>query len=342
MPGTFDDCPMVNWSSPQQVAEVLTRIGHPVESTADEVLATIDHPIADLLRQHREASKKATTYGNPWVAKHVAEDGRVYPRWKQLGADSGRMSCADPNMQQLPRDPAYRCCVVAPPGRILIKADYSQIELRIAAKISGDKAMMAAYREGRDLHRQTAAVLLGKPEAEVTKDDRQIAKSANFGLLYGMGAPGYQSYAKTMYGVSMTLDEAREYRAKFFRAYPGLVAWHRKAGAGKDQAIDTRTLTGRRRRGITRFTQKLNTPVQGTGGDGIKIAMALLWERRHQCPGAFPVLVVHDEIVIEADDHQADAAAEWLRSAMIDAMAPLIDPIPVEVDVKIAQTWGGD
>jgi DNA polymerase-1 len=245
-------------------------------------------------------------------------------------------------MQQLPRDPAYRCCVVAPPGRILIKADYSQIELRIAAKISGDKAMMAAYREGRDLHRQTAAVLLGKPEAEVTKDDRQIAKSANFGLLYGMGAPGYQSYAKTMYGVSMTLDAAKEYRAKFFQAYPGLVAWHRKAGAGKDQAIDTRTLTGRRRRGITRFTQKLNTPVQGTGGDGIKIAIALLWERRDQCPGAFPVMAVHDEIVIEAEATQADDAAAWLKAAMIDAMAPLIDPIPVEVEVKTARTWGGD
>jgi DNA polymerase-1 len=93
---------------------------------------------------------------------------------------------------------------------------------------------------------------------------------------------------------------------------------------------------------VTRFTEKLNTPVQGTGADGLKAALAMLWERRRDCPGAFPVLAVHDEVVIEADAVRADAAAVWLKQAMLDGMAPLIDPVPVEVDVKVSRTWGGD
>src|SRR5690606_13480086 len=101
-------------------------------------------------------------------------------------------------------------------------------------------------------------------------------------------------------------------------------------------------LAGRRRLDVRRFTEKLNSPVQGTGADGLKLALALLWERREEVPGTFPVLAVHDENVVEADVGLADAAAEWLRAAMVEAMAPLIDPVPVVVEVKIARTWGGD
>jgi DNA polymerase-1 len=160
-------------------------VGCPVESTADEVLATLDHPVAALLRQCRDAQKRCTTYGAGWL-DHVAPDGRVYPHWRQLGAASGRMSCSDPNMQQLPRG-EYRRCVAAPAGRVLVKADYSQIELRIAAKVSGDEALLDAYRRGEDLHTRTARTVLGVEN--VTKDHRQLAKALNFGLLYGMGGP---------------------------------------------------------------------------------------------------------------------------------------------------------
>ena len=132
--------------------------------------------------------------------------------------------------------------------------------------------------------------------------------------------------------------EADRYRTAFFRAYPGLARWHRST---PDAPVDTRTLTGRRRLGVNRFTEKLNTPVQGTGADGIKLALALLGERREQLPGAFPVLAVHDEIVLECPADQADAAAAVLKTAMIDAMAPIIDPVPVEVEVTTAPSWGG-
>src|SRR4030095_13792784 len=121
-------------------------------------------------------------------------DGRLYAAWKQIGAGaSGRMSCKQPNLQQLPRDPRYRKCFVAPPGRVLVKADYSQIELKIAARITADARMLDAYHNSEDLHTTTARAVLGKQE--VTKADRQLSKSLNFGLLYGMGAKSLDASA---------------------------------------------------------------------------------------------------------------------------------------------------
>jgi DNA polymerase-1 len=324
-----------NWDSPEQVQRALELAGCPVESTADGVLAAIDHPLAKLLRDHRDARKRETTYGEAWLS-HVAADGRVYPRWVQLGANSGRMACGSPNMQNLPRG-EYRKCVAAPPGRVLVKADYSQIELRIAAKISGDKALIAAYERGEDLHTLTARQVLGI--AEVTKQHRQLAKAINFGLLYGMGAKSFRSYARTNYGVEMTEAEAHAYREAFFNAYPGLRRWHRSI---RDGATDTRTLVNRRVTGVEHFTEKLNLPVQGTGADGLKTALGLLWARRHEVSGAVPVLAVHDEIVVEAAEAEAGKVAEWLKRCMADAMAPLVAPIPVEVEVKIGKNWGVD
>jgi DNA polymerase-1 len=328
-----------NWNSPQQVKEVLGSLGISVEGTGDEVLATIAHPIGALLREYRHLDKAAGTFGSDWAAKHCREDGRIYPSWRQMGSEAGRMSCSDPNLQQVPRGKAYRDCFRAPPGRVIIKADYSQIELRLAARISGDKAMLEAYRNGEDLHTKTARSVLGKDE--VSKADRQIAKSLNFGLLYGMGAERLVDYAKQNYGVSLTLEQAQQYKKAFFEAYPGLQKWHRKTGATKDRAIETRTVAGRRRVGITSFMQKLNSPVQGTGADGLKNALAMLWETRDTVPSAFPVLAVHDEIVLEADESEADLAADWLKRTMIAAMAPFADPVPVEVEVRVSRTWGG-
>jgi DNA polymerase-1 len=249
------------------------------------------------------------------------------------------MACRKPNLQQIRRG-EHRRCVVAPPGRMLVKADYSQIELRIAAKLTGANALLDAYRRGEDLHALTARSVLGT--GEVTKDHRQLAKALNFGLRYGMGAERFRAYARSEYGIELTGGQARKYRNSFFAAYPGLARWHRSVGRSGDRAVETRTLSGRRRLNVARYTEKLNKPVQGTGADGLKLALALLWERRAECPGAFPVMAVHDEIVVECDAAQADAVKDWLKKAMLDAMAPLIEPVPVEVEVKVGRTWGGD
>jgi DNA polymerase-1 len=325
-----------NFDSPDQVREMLGLLGFEVENTDDDTLAGINHPLAALLRDYRACRKLVTTYGPSWVGAALHE-GRVYAGWQQLGADSGRMACKRPNLQNLPRDRRYRRCFVAPDGRVLVKADYSQIELRIAAKVANEQSMLDAYHRGIDLHTLTAQRVLGV--GDVTREQRQLAKAVNFGLLYGMGSKGFRLYARSNYDLELTEEQAARYRDAFFQTYPGLQRWHRSTPRA---AVATRTLAGRRRQDVGRFTEKLNTPVQGTGADGLKQALALLWERRAECPGAFPVLAVHDEIVVECDAGQAEAVGAWVSRAMKDAMAPLIDPVPVEVEVKTGRTWAGD
>jgi DNA polymerase I-like protein with 3'-5' exonuclease and polymerase domains len=328
-----------NWDSPKDVLEVLRALGFKdLEDTGDETLATIDHPLAAMLRDYRAAEKRVSAYGPAWLEHESG--GRIFAKWNQLGTDSGRSSCSRPNLQQVPRDPRYRRCFAAPPGRMLVKADYSQLQLRIAAKVANEKKMLAAYAAGQDLHTLTARSLTGK--GEVTKAERQIAKAVNFGLIFGLGAEGLRKQAKKDYGIDLTLEEARRYRAAFFSAYPGLQRWHRMAGA--DTVKECRTPAGRRclLNAQTRFTYRLNTPLQGAEADGAKRAMALLWERREGVPGAVPVLFCHDEIVVECDEAQAEAVAAWLKKAMLDGMAPLVKPVRVEVEATVGRTWGGD
>ena len=660
------------WGNPAIVKRVFEAMGIEMASTGDEVLAAIEHPLAELVRKHRKEGKLLSTYGESWPEGWA--DGRIYPDWQQLGAEAtGRMSCRGCNVQQMPRQDGYRQCVVAPPGRMLVTADYSQIELRIAATVAGERKMLAAYQAGEDLHKLTASVLLGKSMEAVTKQDRQLAKSCfsgdteiltpagwvrfdeydgvtpvaqyhlpeglsynpsrapgnrwhgaakrpwkghgggiefaqpiafksyddrevlhhedrstdllltgdhdviyidnngrprktpaadviggnarylvaagthphgmragaaetrllamvvadgsfssgntirlgfskgrkvercrsvlracgivyrehtygrvthfafaneaarrwllryttekkdlrweclldlngeiyldeaahwdgwqipsgrkrvgftttrkqtadvmqamaalsgipsvqrverdypgaaealyglsyrledapvwrsswdlqpagrmrvycvqvpsgailirrngkvcvmgncNFGLLYGMGAPSYQVYAWTNYGVRLTPQQATHYRALFLmELYPGLQAWHERVR--REHAPEARTLAGRRRvfSGADADTKRLNTPVQGTGADGLKRALGLLWERRDECPGAVPIIACHDEIVVECPAEDAEAARDWVWCAMMDGIRNLIAPVPVEVEPVIGARW---
>src|SRR3712207_4572197 len=204
--------------------------------------------------------------------------------------------------------------------------------------------MLCAYTEGRDLHTLTAQSLAGR--TEVSKDDRKLAKAVNFGLLYGMGAIGLRSYALRSYGVEMPLEEASLYRRRFFETYPGLKRWHeREWRAWRHGDTETRTLTGRRRTDGERLTDRLNTPVQGTGVDGLKLALAFLWERRKQCPGAVPVLVCHEGMVVECDAEQAEEGKEWRVQALkdgMDAVVNVMEPhILNEVEAGVSKAWGG-
>ncbi|QJW92578.1 DNA polymerase [Frigoriglobus tundricola] len=358
-PGGLPGMESWNWDSPQQVKEAFAQVGVTLEATDDDTLAGIDHPLAGQLREYRGWTKRVGTYGRSWVEKHVA-NGAVLPSWNPLGAESGRMSCSDPNLQQIPRGSEYRRCFVARPGCVLVKADYSQVELRIAAKVADEPVMIAAYRDGRDLHTLTAARVLGKPVADVTKADRQLAKAVNFGLLYGMGWRSLKGYAKSNYGVELTDAQAKGYRDAFFRAYPALQAWHarteaevkRRFHAGPEGTHTVVTLGGRRRvlpvakrdakgQPYPNKTDALNTPVQGTGADGLKAAIARLWERRAECPGAVPVVFAHDEIVLEVPEARSARVADWLTACMVEAVAPLIAPVPIAVEVTTGRTWGG-
>jgi DNA polymerase-1 len=328
-----------NWNSWQDVIEVFAELGIKLDSTNDAALASIDHPLAAALREHRSAAQKVKAFGRTWL--DFDHEGRIYAGWVQLGTDAGRSACKKPNLQQVPSrgDPRYRKCFKPPPGRVLVKADYSQLQLRIACKVAKERRMLEAYQRGEDLHTLTAKSITGK--GEVTKAERQTAKAVNFGLLFGLGAKGLQSYAAAEYGVELSSADAEQYRRRFFEAYPKLAQWHKQEG--KSSAKECRTLLGRRRLldDKTPYTHRLNSPVQGSEADGAKLAMALLWERREQCPGSFPVLFVHDEIVVEADADKAEAAAEWLKQAMIDGMKDMLAPVPCEVEAQIAQIWGG-
>jgi DNA polymerase I len=338
-----------NFGSHQQVRKAARLLGVDLPDTKDETLALYanEHMFISALRDYRKAAKLASTYGAGWLESGYYRDGLIYASWRQLRAATGRMACDHPNLQNIPRSGPIRSYIRAPEGRVFVIADYSQIELRIAAKISGDQEMLSAYAEGRDLHTLTAQSLTGREE--ITKDDRKLAKAVNFGLLYGMGAKGLRVYALKSYGVDMSLDEAALYRRRYFETYPGLKRWHdNERRAWLRSGTETRTLTGRRRKDVERLTDRLNAPVQGTGADGLKLALSLLWERRDECPGAVPIIVCHDEVVVECNADKAEEAKEakeWLDQAMndgMDAVVNVTEPhIHIEVEASVFKTWVG-
>jgi DNA polymerase-1 len=321
-------------------------LGLPVEVTRDETLARLDHPFVRLLRDYRKKSGIATRHGEKWLlykdgSKRVT-DGRIYPSWKQIGAATGRMACAEPNLQAIPQGSGHHSCVMAPIGRVLVKADYSQIELRLAAKMWGEPVMLETFRGGGDVHETTARSITGK--GEVTKEERKLAKAVNFGLIFGQGAKGLKDYARNNYGVEMTIEEASAYRKRFFETYQGIARWHAAEGRRLDRReFDTRTLTGRRRQDVRSYAEHLNAPVQGTAADGMKMALALLWERRGECSDAVPILAVHDEIVVECDEGDAEKVEAWLKNAMVDGMDAVVNAtepcVPIEVETFVAETW---
>ena len=228
---------------------------------------------------------------------------------RQAGSRAGRATCSEPKLQNIPIK-NFRKLVRAPDGRVLIKADYSQVELRIAAQYSRDRRMIAAYKRGDDLHELTAQRVLGWREVANPKEARYRAKPINFGLIYGIGRAHLQESARTKYGVEMTLEQAERYRQAFFRACPGLRRWR---NSQPRPPTETRTLGGRRRLAVWKFTEMLNSPIQGTGSDGLKLGLALLFERLPDAPpGTFPILTVHDEVVVECPAEWADKATAWL------------------------------
>jgi DNA polymerase-1 len=330
--------PGVNVDSPTQLQRGLRDLGIDIPTTQEATLRGVEgrHPTVGLVLRRKQVKKQVSTYGDGYLRHVDATTGRIHASYRLIGAASGRMSCSTPNLQNIPRDPAYRRCIrPTTAGRVLVKADYSQIELRIAAQISGDVAMRRAFQAGEDLHTTTARAVLGR---EPTKDDRQLAKALNFGLLYGMGAERLRSYAQHDYGVTLSEQEAVRFRERFFQTYPGLRAWHR---AQHDGAVTTSTLSGRPRHFVRQFTEKLNSPVQGAGADILKGAMTRLWHDRASVPSAVPVLAVHDEIVCEVDTDEAERCAAWLREHMMAAGVALLPGVPVAVEVDIVADWSG-
>lgn len=331
----------VNFESNPYVLKLLNRYGIPVKSTSRRSLAPYhDNPLVKALGNYRRYAKSLSSFLYPIPLQIHPVDGRLHPKYMQVGAWSGRMSCYSPNIQQIPRDSGFRSCFTAPAGRKLVLADYSQIELRVAAQISGDSTMKAACRNGQDLHALTASLLSGTSPEFVTKSQRQAAKAVNFGLIFGMGAAGLMQYASESYGVEMTLEEAERFRNAFFQSYHGINWWHHDLM--ESHPLEGRTLTGRKFlfSPNTGLADLANTPVQGTAADILKTALGLLISRI-QGSDIKIVAVVHDEILLEVPEAEAENTAVLLKNVMEKAAAMILTDIPCTADAKIADSWAG-
>ncbi|MGV8123961.1 MAG: DNA polymerase [Candidatus Xenobiia bacterium LiM19] len=323
---------LVNLGSPKQLKDFFwVHYGAELESTDDEALALLEstYPCITKIRKWRELSKLISSFGEELINKTI--NGRIHPSWRLIGATTGRMSCKEPNLQQVPRP--LRKYFKAPLGRCLVIADYSQIELRIVAELAGEKIMLEAYRNGGDLHTLTAQMITGK--SSITKDERQVAKACNFGLIYGMGGKGLQTYAKTSYGVDMSDAEAESFRDAFFKRYVGIKTWQER----QQRASEIRTMGGRVWRDIPdkQYRNRFNYPVQGTGAEGLKESMALI---AHSLPDEWKLCaIVHDEIVLEVPETDAELARAYLTACMKTGMERLLKVVPVEVDCKINDRW---
>jgi DNA polymerase-1 len=346
----------INWGSPDQLREFFGLEGKkdwPLTgktkrpSTKTEHLGRLKHPAIPDFVAWKRAQKTLSSFGERWM-KMIGEDGRLHSKYGLLTTVTGRTECSSPNIQQTPRESPHRECITAPEGRVLIKADYSQIELRIAAKYAPDENLLGLYQDGNvDVHTRMAAAITDKPESRVTKAERNAAKAANFGPLYGMGAKRLVETARKSYGVDWDLDKAKAVLKTFKQSYPGIASWHRDGytphNTNRSELAPTRTYAGRRRTHFKSVMDWFNTPIQGTGADGAKLAMALLYERRDEVPSLAPVIFVHDEIVVECDEADAEAAREHLIRCMVDGMNAVLNKdeprVPVVVEAKVTKSW---
>ncbi|WP_457600274.1 bifunctional 3'-5' exonuclease/DNA polymerase, partial [Hydrogenivirga sp.] len=291
--------------SPKQIGGFLTgRLGLQLPETQKGNISTDDKTLAEFshvkeVRDILEIRRIKKALDKLKELRGFIREGRVYPEFRQIGAVTGRMSSSNPNVQNIPRD--MRSLFRAQEGNLFVIADFSQIELRIAAEYVQDENMLRAFKEGRDLHRYTASLVLEKPEEEISKEERQLAKAMNFGLIYGISARGLSEYARSSYGVELELEAADVFRQKFFKFFHSFKDWHDrvKRELKENKEVVGTTLLGRPYRATT-FTDAVNYPIQGTGADLLKLAVLMFdVELRKKGLKADVVNLVHDEIVVE-------------------------------------------
>ena len=336
----------INLDSHQQLTEALNHMGIPVpDSTRNWKLQplALEYPVIATLLEYRTVQKALTSYGQNMIEMISPVTGRLHADFRQIGAPTGRFSCTNPNIQQVPHAIEYRRCFSGhPEGRKLVIADYSQIELRILAEFSGDKGFIDAFNSGADLHRVTAAQVYGVSVDQVSKEQRDFAKRLNFGVVYGIGAQRFS----IMTGVGV--PEAEDVLRKYFGTYRGLDNYLREAANRAVREKQARTASGR----LVRFrfdeqdrqqismTQRngKNTPIQGTSADILKRALRLL-DDDLRGTSAKIVNIIHDEIVVEVDGGEAEEIAQKVESAMCVAGQEYVRAVPVKVETEIADEW---
>jgi DNA polymerase-1 len=335
----------INLDSQVQVAEALVNLGVPMPDTTRawqlQPLAE-RHPEVAKLLEYRGLAKASQSFGENILEFIEPATGRVHADFRQIGAPTGRFSCSNPNLQQIPHEEAYRRCFRAPAGRKLVIADYSQIELRILADFSEDARFIEAFVSGADFHTTTASKVFGIEPEDVTAEQRSFAKRLNFGMVYGVGASRFG----LMTGLSQT--DAENTMRQYFATFPGLDAYLRESGRRVIVEREARTRAGRLLR--LRFDDNdrqsiasarrygVNMPIQGTSADILKRALRLLHDELRGTSGKL-VNIVHDEIIVECDADEAPSIGEKLEQAMVSAGADFVTKVPVRADVTIADEW---
>lgn len=349
----------INWNSTAQVTKVFTEdLGMPVlkrtpkgaVSVGAEQLddyAEMGYPVAQLLKEYKRAVRDVGFFLEPWLEQAV--DSRLHPSFNVDTVRTGRTSCQDPNLQQVPRDKALRTLFVAPPGKALFECDYSQLELRIACHYASEHTMSDIYANNGDIHTRTAQVVTGK--TEVTKEERGKAKAVNFGFLYGMSAKGFVNYAKIGYGIRVSEQEAVEIRSRYFQTYRDLEPWYalQKRLCQLDGGVYT--LFGRFRALPEIYSDNwsdkgsaerccINTPVQSSGSD---ILLSAMIEIDNTLPECEIVCTVHDSILVEVPEDKIDLYKEKIGAimkhpALLDYFGVNLT-VPLDIDIGVGP-WG--
>ena len=346
-----------NVDSPKQLQEILFgKLGIPVTrktptgqpSTAEDVLEELaaNYPLPKLILEYRGVAKLKSTYTDKLPEQIDASTGRIHTSYHQAVAATGRLSSSDPNLQNIPiRTPEgrrIRQAFIAPPGYSLLAADYSQIELRIMAHLSGDESLLQAFAEDRDIHQATAAEVFGIPAGAVSADQRRSAKAINFGLIYGMSAFGLARQ------LGIGRGDAQRYVDLYFERYPGVKRYMDETRRLARETGFVETVFGRRlylpeiqsrNQALRQYAERsaINAPMQGTAADIIKRAMIDVdtWLQESRIAARL-IMQVHDELVLEVADELIEVARVELRNRMA-AGAEL--KVPLKVDIGVGRNW---
>ena len=350
----FEGVPTVNLNSRPQVKKAFQAIGINIpldkdgkESVRKDNISGIDREEVKMYLEYVKLSKRVTSYGRNWVDKRNVFNGKIHCNINQIGAETGRSSAREPNLMQIPKEDSYRNCFEAEDGWLLVDADLSQAELRVLAEYCRDEAFLKAFDEGHDLHKYTAHLLFKTPLADVTKQQRGLAKNLNFGIVYGIGA------AKFAVQSGIDLARAEEIMSYYLRdAYPKLglhletaARMIMKTGTSKTMAGRLRTYVGdwkdRQFQSEVQRNAK-NMPIQGTVSDMVKRALALLYQeivREKNVNNMRILLPVHDEIIMDARGPYAREAEHLLVNTMALAESEFLVRVPAVVDSEITRIW---
>lgn len=348
--------PPININSQPQLLDLFNkRVGLSLASTADPVLELVNHPLVNLLREYRRYEKLISAFGDSLLEKINPVTHRIHPDFNQMGAATGRFSCNNPNLQQIPRnqeEAPFRECFNPGEGYKFVISDYSSMEMRILADLSGDEKFINAIKNGYDLHSYTAALMFGLEYSDDFKkkhgDLRQAAKAINFGLMYGMG-PG-----RLAAQINVTPEQGKEYMDKYFASYPSVRDFLNRVAKDAVRNGYSSTPGGRKRwykmpdkndpeykkliGSIER--QAKNHPIQGTNADAMKFALVSLYERiKREKIDAYILLSVHDEIVTECAEDQADTFKDILSEEMVKAAEVFVKKVPIASDPFVGDVW---